>query len=108
MPADVERVAWGVGSAARLVPGASCLTQALAGQSSEQDSTDCVGSNRVTKFDILVEFGNAPSAAASSASPDAGAAPTSTAQNLDKAQTAGEQAQAASSSAAASATGGAK
>jgi hypothetical protein len=31
-PADVERVAWGIGSAARLVPGASCLTQALAGQ----------------------------------------------------------------------------
>jgi hypothetical protein len=30
--AAAERVAWGVGSAARLVPGASCLTQALAGQ----------------------------------------------------------------------------
>jgi Tfp pilus assembly protein PilN len=87
--------------------------QAQSGQSTEQDTTDCVGSNRVTKFDILVEFGNAPTAAASSGttSPDAGAAPTSTAQNLATAQTAGQQAQAASSSAAAgasSATGGAK
>ncbi|WP_292314086.1 lasso peptide biosynthesis B2 protein [Mesorhizobium sp.] len=30
--ADLRRVAWGVAAAARLVPGASCLTQALAGQ----------------------------------------------------------------------------
>lgn len=30
--ADLRRVAWGVASAARLIPGASCLTQALAGQ----------------------------------------------------------------------------
>ncbi|PBB17079.1 lasso peptide biosynthesis B2 protein [Mesorhizobium sp. WSM4313] len=30
--ADLRRVAWGVAVAARLVPGASCLTQALAGQ----------------------------------------------------------------------------
>ena len=29
---DLRRVAWGVAAAARLVPGASCLTQALAGQ----------------------------------------------------------------------------
>ena len=31
-PVELGRVAWGVGAAARLVPGASCLTQALAGQ----------------------------------------------------------------------------
>lgn len=30
--ADLRRVAWGVAAAARLVPGATCLTQALAGQ----------------------------------------------------------------------------
>lgn len=30
--AELRRVAWGVAAAARLVPGASCLTQALAGQ----------------------------------------------------------------------------
>ncbi|RUU06930.1 lasso peptide biosynthesis B2 protein [Mesorhizobium sp. USDA-HM6] len=30
--ADLRRIAWGVAAAARLVPGASCLTQALAGQ----------------------------------------------------------------------------
>lgn len=30
--ADLRLVAWGVAAAARLVPGATCLTQALAGQ----------------------------------------------------------------------------
>jgi hypothetical protein len=30
--AELRRVAWGVAGAARLVPGATCLTQALAGQ----------------------------------------------------------------------------
>jgi capsid protein len=30
--AELKRVAWGVRNAARLVPGASCLTQALSGQ----------------------------------------------------------------------------
>ncbi|MBZ9848987.1 lasso peptide biosynthesis B2 protein [Mesorhizobium sp. CA14] len=30
--ADLRRVAWGVAAAARLVPGATCLAQALAGQ----------------------------------------------------------------------------
>ncbi|NUS20296.1 MAG: lasso peptide biosynthesis B2 protein [Mesorhizobium sp.] len=29
---DLRRVAWGVAAAARFVPGATCLTQALAGQ----------------------------------------------------------------------------
>ncbi|TGT71332.1 lasso peptide biosynthesis B2 protein [bacterium M00.F.Ca.ET.159.01.1.1] len=29
---DLRRVAWGVATAARFVPGATCLTQALAGQ----------------------------------------------------------------------------
>lgn len=29
---ELKRVAWGVGNAARIVPGASCLTQALSGQ----------------------------------------------------------------------------
>ena len=30
--ADLRRIAWGVAAASRLVPGASCLMQALAGQ----------------------------------------------------------------------------
>jgi len=30
--ADLRRIAWGVAAAARLVPRASCLTQALSGQ----------------------------------------------------------------------------
>jgi hypothetical protein len=31
-PGDVDRIAWSVGSAARFVPKATCLTQALAGE----------------------------------------------------------------------------
>jgi len=31
-PVDLEKVAWGVSSAARVVPYASCLTQAVAGR----------------------------------------------------------------------------
>ncbi len=31
-PAELRRIAWGIGAASRLVPGATCLTQALAGQ----------------------------------------------------------------------------
>ena len=31
-PTELKRVAWGIRNAARLVPGASCLTQALSGQ----------------------------------------------------------------------------
>jgi hypothetical protein len=31
-PGQLARAAWGIGRAARLVPGATCLTQALAGQ----------------------------------------------------------------------------
>lgn len=31
-PAELKRVAWGIRNTARLVPGASCLTQALSGQ----------------------------------------------------------------------------
>lgn len=31
-PADAQRIAWAIRTAARFVPGASCLTQALAGK----------------------------------------------------------------------------
>lgn len=31
-PGELKRVAWGIYNAARFVPGASCLTQALSGQ----------------------------------------------------------------------------
>ena len=84
----------------------AAATQGSAGQqSAQQDTQDCVGSSRVTKFDILVVFGNAPSAAASGAAPAAaGGSPTNATQQLAKAQSAGVQAQTASSAAASSAT----
>jgi len=68
--------------------------QAAAGQ----DSADCVGSSRITKFDMLIVFG-----AASGASPEgadatsgAAAAPSSTQQSLNTANNAAATAQGAS------------
>jgi Tfp pilus assembly protein PilN len=83
---------------------AAAAAQTSPNQQASQDSQDCIGSDRVTKFDILVEFGNAPSAASADASAAATGTPTNAAQQLGKAQTAGAQAQAASSTAASSAT----
>jgi hypothetical protein len=48
-----------------------------------EDVTDCVGSSRVTKFDLLVSFGGAPTAgaaAAAAAVPPGSAAPIASAQ----------------------------
>jgi Tfp pilus assembly protein PilN len=84
---------------------ANQTTSASAGQ--QQESQDCVGSQRITKFDILIVFGGS---AASGTGADAGV-PSGAAAPLAQAQAAGEQAQASSSAAqsqAVSATGGSK
>jgi Tfp pilus assembly protein PilN len=76
-----------------------------------QDSQDCVGSSRITKFDLLIVFGAAPSApgaAAGGTSTSGGSTPTpsSTAQSLATANNAAATAQGASSAAGASPAGG--
>lgn len=44
-----------------------------------QDVSDCIGSSRVTKFDLMVEFGGSPTAAAATAAAGAAVAPAGTA-----------------------------
>jgi Tfp pilus assembly protein PilN len=93
----------GGGAAATAAPQTSNDQQ----QAAQQDSTDCTGSERLTKFEILVEFGGAGAGAGVSA--DAGGVPSGAAAPLAQAQAAGQQAQASSSAAqgqAASSTGG--
>jgi Tfp pilus assembly protein PilN len=73
----------------------------------EGDAQDCTGSSRVTKFDMLVEFGGGTAAGAAAAA--AGGVGSSAAAPLAKAEAAGQQAAAASSAAqgqAVSSTGG--
>jgi Tfp pilus assembly protein PilN len=75
-------------------------------QSAAQSSTDCVGSSRITMFDMLVVFGGAPGAQTQSTDVNAAGgavAPSSTQQNLGTAQNAASTAQGAS----AASTGGA-
>jgi Tfp pilus assembly protein PilN len=67
-------------------------------QAAQQDSADCVGPSRITKFDMLVVFGAAPGAS-TDAGGDTGGAPTSTAQNLATAQNGAATAQGASATA---------
>jgi Tfp pilus assembly protein PilN len=71
-------------------------------QAAAQDSADCVGSARITKFDLLIVFGGAPGASTQGTG-DAGAA-SSTAQSLGTAQNAAASAQGASAGAAAGGT----
>jgi Tfp pilus assembly protein PilN len=75
-----------------------------------QDTQDCVGSARVTKFDMLIVFGAAPTAApdaAASGSAVSGVSnPSSTAQALGTANNAAATAQGASASAGGTAAGG--
>jgi Tfp pilus assembly protein PilN len=56
-------------------------------QAAAQEVTDCTGSARITKFDMLVVFGAAPGAATTGTDATGGgaAAASSTQQNLDKA-----------------------
>jgi Tfp pilus assembly protein PilN len=66
-------------------------------QAAQQDVQDCVGSARVTKFDILVTFGGASGAAATTAG---AGVPSGAAAPLGQAQAAATQGQAASNAAA--------
>lgn len=71
-------------------------------QAAAQDSADCVGSTRITKFDMLVVFGAAPGASAGGTDATGGAAttaanaPSSTQQSLNTANNAAATAQGAS------------
>jgi Tfp pilus assembly protein PilN len=65
-------------------------TSAAAGGATDAQG-DCVGSSRVTKFDILVAFGGAK--VATTTTPDAGGAASSTQATLAKANAAATQAQ---------------
>jgi Tfp pilus assembly protein PilN len=80
-----------------------------ASASASDDQTDCIGSERVTQFDILVVFGGSPLASAgglaAGATGDAAGTPNSTAQNAANAQSAVSTANGASSAAAGSSGG---
>lgn len=79
--------------------GGTAVAQTASDQAaSAQSSADCVGSARVTKFDLLIVFGGAPGAS-TQATGDAGSA-TSSAQSLGTAQNAAASAQGASAGAA--------
>jgi Tfp pilus assembly protein PilN len=77
--------------------------QAAGGQQAEEDASNCVGSERVTQFDMLIVFGGAASALPGAAGTPAGI-PTNAAQNAANAQSAVSTAN--SASAAAGGTGG--
>ena len=90
---------------------ASATAAQTANASSSTDSQDCVGPSRITKFDLLVVFGAAPTAApdASSGSASAGTStvnnPSSAAQSIGAANGAATTAQGANAAAGAN-TGG--
>jgi Tfp pilus assembly protein PilN len=75
-------------------------------QASSQESSDCVGSQRITKFDMLIVFGAAPGATGDASGAATAGAASSTAQNLGTAQNAAASAQGASSAAGGASTGG--
>jgi hypothetical protein len=70
----------------------------------DEDVTDCVGSTRITQFDLLVVFGGSPLASAGGTGEAGAATPSSTTQNAANAQSAVSTANGAS--AAAGGTGG--
>jgi Tfp pilus assembly protein PilN len=83
--------------------GGSAVPQTASDQqAAAQDSADCVGSSRITKFDMLVVFGAAPGASAGGTDATGGAAttaanaPSSTQQSLNTANNAAATAQGAS------------
>ena len=80
---------------------ASAPASSASSSQTSADQTDCVGSSRITQFDMLVVFGGSPLAAAlgSAGTADAGGTPNSTAQNAANAQGAVSTANNASSSA---------
>jgi Tfp pilus assembly protein PilN len=90
--------------------GGNAAPQTADPNAAAQDSQDCLGSSRITKFDLLVVFGAAPSAPAATTgtSTSGGSTPTpsSAAQSLATANNAAATAQGASSAAGASPAGG--
>jgi Tfp pilus assembly protein PilN len=70
-----------------------------------EDPTDCVGSSRITQFDLLVVFGGSPLASAGGTVTEAGGTPNSTSQNAANAQSAVSTANNASSAASGSSGG---
>jgi Tfp pilus assembly protein PilN len=90
--------------------GGNGVAQTTDSNAAAQDTQDCVGSSRITKFDLLVVFGAAPGAspdAALSGSATSGAStPSSTAQSLSTANNAAATAQGASAAAGATPAGG--
>jgi Tfp pilus assembly protein PilN len=72
--------------------GGTAITQAASDQqAAAQEASDCVGSPRITKFDMLIVFGGGAEAAAGA--PGADGAPTATAQTAAAAQGAAATAQ---------------
>jgi Tfp pilus assembly protein PilN len=84
---------------------ASTAASSTSGGQTSEDPTDCVGSSRVTQFDLLVVFGGSPLASAGGTVTASGGTPSSTAQNAANAQSAVSTANSASSSSAGSSGG---
>jgi Tfp pilus assembly protein PilN len=78
--------------------GTAAPTQAPDSATS-QDTQDCVGPERITKFDLLIVFGAAPTAAPDAAGGSAASNPSSAAQAIGTANNAAATAQGASASA---------
>jgi Tfp pilus assembly protein PilN len=88
--------------------GAAAPTQAIDSAAS-QNTQDCVGSSRITKFDLLIVFGAAPTASPDAAGGSAATGvsnPSSAAQAIGTANNAAATAQGASASAGGTASGG--
>jgi Tfp pilus assembly protein PilN len=90
--------------------GGNGVAQPAGSNAAAKDTQDCLGSSRITKFDLLIVFGAAPSAspgAAAGGSATSGpSVPSSTAQSLSTANNAAATAQGASSTAGGSPAGG--
>jgi Tfp pilus assembly protein PilN len=88
--------------------GGTAVAQTAPSATSE-DTQDCVGSSRITKFDMLIVFGAAPTASPDAAGGSAATGvsnPSSTAQAIGTANNAAATAQGASASAGGTASGG--
>lgn len=89
--------------------GAAAPAQAAGSTAAAQDTQDCVGTSRITKFEMLIVFGAAPTAApgaaAGGSATSGGSIPSSTAQNLATANNAAATAQGASAAAGGSPAG---
>jgi Tfp pilus assembly protein PilN len=68
--------------------GAGTAVAATADSTQSVDSTDCVGSSRITKFDLLIVFGGAPGASVDPTANAGASAPPPLAQSQNAAQAA--------------------